>query len=69
MGKSKVVSVWLPVDLVAEIDRCAGGYDTTRNRFIRTALEVAVAGGLGDSFCHDGLDPVVLKQPAHGGTP
>lgn len=69
MAKSKVISVWLPVDLVSDVDGSAAGFGVSRNRFIRTMLERAVAEGRGDAFGHDGLDPVVVEEPSHRSAP
>lgn len=61
MGASKVISVWLPVELIGQIDDAASRVGLTRNKFIRTMLEMAVSGRKPDSFGHDGLDSVVVE--------
>lgn len=69
MAKSKVVSAWLPVDLIDEVDRSAACCSLSRNALIRLALQRAVTDGLCDSFVDDGLDRVVVQQPSHRSAP
>lgn len=61
MSASKVISVWLPVELIDQIDDAASDIDVSRNKFIRWVLEMAVSGRKPNPLSHDGLDPVVVK--------